>query len=68
MFTRSSFQTPDMTKQSEILSYIAKMIDQNIIISPRLTSLHPINAKTIKQAHLLIESNKTIGKIVVVSE
>jgi zinc-binding alcohol dehydrogenase family protein len=68
MFTRSSFQTPDMTKQSEILSYIAKMIDQNIIISPRLTSLAPINAKTIKQAHLLIESNKTIGKIVVVSE
>lgn len=68
MFTRSSFQTPDMTKQSEILSHIAKMIDQNIIISPRLTSLHPINAKTIKQAHLLIESNKTIGKIVVVSE
>jgi len=68
MFTRSSLQTPDMAKQSEILDHIAKLIDQNIIISQRLTSLYPINAKSIKQAHLLIESNKTIGKIVVVNE
>ncbi len=57
-----------MAKQSEILYHIAKLIDQNIIISPRLTSLAPINAEKIKQAHQLVESNKTIGKIVVVNE
>lgn len=68
MFTRSSFQTADMAKQSEILDHVAKLIDQNIIISPRLTSLQPINAEKIKQAHQLVESNKTIGKIVVVNE
>ncbi|WP_394556070.1 zinc-binding alcohol dehydrogenase family protein [Acinetobacter baumannii] len=68
MFTRCSFQTTDMAKQSEILDNIAKLVDQNIIISPRLTSLHPINAEKIKQAHQLVESNKTIGKIVVVNE
>ncbi|MHA3050718.1 zinc-binding alcohol dehydrogenase family protein, partial [Acinetobacter sp. ANC 4639] len=44
MFTRSSFSTDDMVKQSEILNSISKLIDQKKIISPRVTSLSPMNA------------------------
>lgn len=67
MFTRSSFSTQDMVKQSEILNSIAKLIDQKQIVSPRMTSLSPMNASTVREAHQLIASNKTIGKIVIVN-
>jgi zinc-binding alcohol dehydrogenase family protein len=68
MFTRSSFSTHDMVKQSEILNRISELIDHKKIISPRVTSLRPMNASNMRKAHQLIASNKTIGKIVIVNK
>lgn len=65
MFTRSSFNTHDMARQSEILNKISQLIDQRKIISPRLQSFSPINAENIRHVHQLIESKRTIGKITI---
>jgi NADPH:quinone reductase len=64
MFTRSMFQTPDMEQQHVLLSEIARMIDQGILRTTVQKVLSPINADTLREAHALIESGATIGKIV----
>ena len=64
MFTRSSFNTADMGRQSEILNSISKLVDEQKIISPVKTVLSPINAANIKYAPQLLESRRTIGKVI----
>lgn len=64
MFTRSMFQTPDMAQQNVLLTEIARLIDQGILRTTVRQVLSPINEKTLRQAHSMIESGKTIGKIV----
>lgn len=64
MFTRSMFQTTDMSRQAFILESIAKLIDEEKIKTTMTQSLGHINAANLRAAHALIESNRTIGKIV----
>ncbi len=64
MFTRSTFQTVDMARQGEILDKIAEQIDQAKITSTLAKHLGTINAANITEAHRLIESGTSIGKIV----
>nr|WP_174505315.1 zinc-binding alcohol dehydrogenase family protein [Acinetobacter sp. Marseille-Q1620] len=64
MFTRSTFQTQDMYKQGEILNKIAELVDSGKIKTTLSGHLGTINASNITQAHTLIESGKSIGKIV----
>ncbi|MDQ9170450.1 zinc-binding alcohol dehydrogenase family protein [Oxalobacteraceae bacterium R-40] len=64
MFTRSMFQTPDMAQQNVLLTEIARLIDQGILRTTVQQVLSPIHAQTLRQAHAMIESGKTIGKIV----
>lgn len=64
MFTRSFFKTPDMIKQHEILSKIAKMVDDGKIKTTLAQNLGPINAENLKKAHALIESGQARGKLV----
>ena len=65
MFTRSSFTTLDMSKQSDILNSISTLVDDHKIISPVKKMIKPINAENIKLAHKLILSRRTVGKIVI---
>ncbi|KTC74703.1 zinc binding dehydrogenase [Legionella birminghamensis] len=64
MYTRSMFKTPDMIKQHEILSQVAQMVDSGKIKTTLNENLGLINAANLQQAHRLIESGKSLGKIV----
>jgi NADPH:quinone reductase len=64
MFARSMFQTPDMIEQHNLLSFVAKEIDEGHICTTVSEVLRPINAANMRQAHALIESGKARGKIV----
>jgi len=64
MFTRSSFQTPDMIAQHHLLNDVADLIDKGILRTTLDQSFGTINAANLKRAHALLESGKSRGKIV----
>ncbi|NRD80025.1 zinc-binding dehydrogenase [Bacillus sp. BRMEA1] len=64
MFTRSMFQTEDMIKQHMLLNEIANLIDHKSIKTTINKRFSPINAENLRKAHSLLESGKSIGKIV----
>ncbi len=64
MFGRPRFQTANMRDQGRLLNEVAGLIDAGSIRSTVRTNLGLINAANLKQAHALVESGKTIGKIV----
>ena len=64
MFTRTMFATADMTDQGRLLTEVASLVDAGRIRTTIAETLRPINATSLKQAHALIESGKTRGKIV----
>lgn len=64
MFTRSMYQTKDKRKQHEILTKVAQLVDQNKIKTTLNEMYGTINAANLQRAHQLIESGKSLGKIV----
>lgn len=63
MFTRSRHKTPDMIEQHKILDRVADLIDSGKIKGTLHKTLTPINAANLREAHRLIESGKSIGKV-----
>jgi NADPH2:quinone reductase len=64
MFTRPRYQTPDMGEQGRLLNEVAALVDAGRIQTTMQANLGVINATNMRQAHSLVESSKTIGKIV----
>jgi zinc-binding alcohol dehydrogenase family protein len=64
MFTRSSFQTPDMIAQHNLLNDVADLIDKGVLRTTLDQTFGIINAANLKRAHALLESGKSRGKIV----
>lgn len=64
MFTRSSFQTPDMIAQHHLLDDVADLIDKGVLRTTLDQTFGTINAANLKRAHALLESGKSRGKIV----
>jgi len=64
MFTRSSFQTPDMIAQHYLLNDVADLIDKGVLRTTLDQAFGTINAANLKRAHALLESGKSRGKIV----
>jgi NADPH2:quinone reductase len=64
MFTRSSFQTPDMEAQHRLLNEVAALVDGKTIRTTLDEKLGKIDAANLRRAHALIESGKARGKIV----
>src|SRR3990170_121570 len=64
MFTRSSFQTPDMIEQHHLLNDVADLIDKGVLRTTLDQAFGTINATNLKRAHALLESGKSRGKIV----
>ena len=64
MFTRSSFQTPDMIAQHHLLNDVADLIDKGVLRTTLDQTFGTINAVNLKRAHALLESGKSRGKIV----
>lgn len=65
MYTRSMFNTDDMIEQHVILTKVAELIDQKEIKTTLKTVLKGFTVENLKQAHAMLESGKTIGKIVI---
>jgi len=63
MFTRSSFQTPDMIAQHRLLNDVADLIDKGVLRTTLDQTFGKINAANLKRAHALLESGKSRGKI-----
>lgn len=64
MFTRSLFHTDDMDAQHRLLNALADLVDQGAIRSTVQAKLGPICAANLRKAHQLLESGKSVGKIV----
>ncbi len=64
MFTRARFQTPDMAEQGRLLNEVSGLVDAGLIRSTAQTNLGAIDAANLRRAHALVESGRTIGKIV----
>jgi len=64
MFTRSMFQTSDMSAQAHLLQQVAQMIETGKIKTTLNQVMGSINAANIRQAHHAIESERTQGKLV----
>jgi NADPH2:quinone reductase len=64
MFTRSLYQTADMTAQGEILNEAADLLDAGKIRSTATESYGVVNAANLMRAQRLLESNKARGKLV----
>ncbi|MCQ3830419.1 zinc-binding alcohol dehydrogenase family protein [Microbulbifer elongatus] len=64
MYTRSMFSTADMQKQHDLLTALSQLIDKGIIRSTQGEHYGAINAENLIRAHKQIESNSSVGKIV----
>ena len=64
MFTRSTFETPDMQAQHDLLEDVAGMVDSGVLAATGRESLGRICAENLRQAHRRIEAGHTIGKLV----
>ncbi|HEY8336566.1 MAG TPA: zinc-binding alcohol dehydrogenase family protein [Tardiphaga sp.] len=64
MFARSSYQTADMIAQHQLLNDVSDMIDKGVLRTTLDQTFGTINAANLKRGHALIESGKSVGKIV----
>jgi zinc-binding alcohol dehydrogenase family protein len=64
MFARSTLQTPAMIRQHQLLVEIASLVDAGKIRTTLTKTLSPINAANLREAHRLVETGRTMGKVV----
>ena len=63
MFTRSVYQTPDMSEQHRILEQISTLVDEGLVRTTLGTVAGRITAENLRKAHAAIESHKSIGNL-----
>lgn len=64
MFTRALYETADMGEQGRLLNEVSALVDAGLVRSTMRVNLGPINAANLKRAHAMVESGKSIGKVV----
>ncbi len=64
MFTRSSFQTPDMQLQHAVLDETAGLIEAGVLRTTLAQKLGKIDAANLRRAHKMLEEGHVIGKLV----
>ncbi|NCT88745.1 zinc-binding alcohol dehydrogenase family protein [Stenotrophomonas acidaminiphila] len=64
MFARARFRTADMIEQHRILTRAASLIDAGELRTTVSARLGAVNAANLRQAHRLLESGSTLGKLV----
>jgi hypothetical protein len=60
------FETEDMAQQGKLLTTIAGMLDEGILVTTRQKTLTGLTPENIQAMHIQQESGKTMGKQVVV--
>ena len=64
MFTRSTFTTPDIQAQHDLLNEVSALVDSGTLRTTMTQNFGTINAANLKKAHAQLESGTSIGKIV----
>jgi len=64
MFTRSTFQTPDMAAQHALLDEAAGLIEAGVLKTTLAQNLGKIDAANVRRAHKMLEEGHVIGKLV----
>ena len=64
MFTRSGFETPDMGEQGRLLNEVAALVDAGRVRTTHARTVGRIDAASLRAAHAMIESGRTVGKLV----
>jgi NADPH:quinone reductase-like Zn-dependent oxidoreductase len=64
MFTRSTFQTPDMQAQHTLLEEAAGLIEAGVLKGTMTQNLGRIDAATLRKAHRMLEEGHVTGKLV----
>ena len=64
MFTRSSYQTPDMEAQHVLLDEAAGLIEAGMLKTTLARNLGKICAANLRSAHRMLEEGHVIGKLV----
>ena len=64
MFTRSTFQTPDMAAQHALLDETAGLIEAGVLRTTLTQNLGKIDAANLRRAHKMLEEGHVIGKLV----
>ncbi|WP_405581746.1 zinc-binding alcohol dehydrogenase family protein [Streptomyces sp. NBC_01190] len=65
MFTRTTYQTADMAEQGKLLETVAGLVDDKRIRTTLTKTLPDFSAAGLREAHRLVESGRTTGKVVV---
>lgn len=68
VFGKSHYESSDMITQHKILNKVAQLVDAGIVIPTNTTTLSPINLANLRRGHEIVESGKTIGKVVLTNE
>ncbi|WP_286784887.1 MULTISPECIES: zinc-binding alcohol dehydrogenase family protein [Pseudomonas] len=64
MYTRSLFQTDDMIEQHRLLERVSGLLDSGVLRTTVGEHFGRIDAANLRRAHALLESNRSVGKIV----
>lgn len=64
MFTRSMFETEDMIAQHQLLTRVARLIDDGTLKTTLGEHYGAITAENLQKAHRQIETGRAVGKIV----
>lgn len=64
MFTRP-LHGWDLIAQHNLLAHVAELVDAGVVRTTLTTELKPINASTVRRAHELTETGRTVGKTVI---
>ena len=64
-FTRALAGGEGQLSQHRLLTRLAELVDAGQIRTTATKTLRPINAQTLREAHGLVETGRTIGKVVV---
>jgi len=64
MFTWAVAETPDMIAQYLLLNEVSALVDSGVLKTTMTQNLGRIDAANLKRAHALLESGRTIGKVV----
>ncbi|NAZ87214.1 zinc-binding alcohol dehydrogenase family protein [Kineococcus indalonis] len=65
MFTRPMFTTPDVAEQGRLLAETASLVDAGHLRSTLTTAIDDFSAAGLREAHRLVETGRTVGKVVV---
>ncbi|MGL5815745.1 MAG: zinc-binding alcohol dehydrogenase family protein [Aeromonas sp.] len=65
MFTRSLFQTPDMTEQHRLLGRVAALVEEGVLRTTLSKVVAELTPLTLAQAHAEVEAGRMVGKLVI---